>query len=172
MKRYVGIDPSSKTGFVALNGAGEVLKAKELTGIGSVDPKRIVSLVDEVIEHLQPGDIIGIEGYAYGAVGKGVSFQFELGGMLREWLYRKKADYTIITPTQLKKFSTGKGNTPKDAMSVPIYKRWGFESKSNNITDAFILAEIVRCLHTDKLERELLLTDYQIKVLEAIEGKA
>lgn len=170
MNFFVGVDPSSKTGLVKVDMAsGEVKTRKELTGIGSVDPKRNVSLIDEIMDHIQPGDIIGIEGYSYGSKGKGVSFQFELGGMLREWLYRRKLNYTIITPSQLKKFATGKGNTPKDAMGVPIFKRFGFEDRSNNITDAFILAKIVQALNMSAFERVENLTGYQIDVLEAIE---
>jgi len=170
MSAFIGVDPSSKTGLVKVDMAsGEVITRKELKGIGSVDPKRIVTLIDEIIDHIRPGDIIGIEGYSYGSKGKGVSFQYELGGMLREWLYRLNLNYTTITPSQLKKFATGKGNTPKDAMAIPIFKRFGFEDKSNNITDAFILAKIVQALSMTPFERVENLTGYQIDVLEAIE---
>jgi crossover junction endodeoxyribonuclease RuvC len=169
--RFVGIDPSSKTGFVALDEAGEVLRRKELTGVGSVDPKRIVTLIDEIITHLQPDDVICLEGYSFGSKGKGVSFQYELGGMIREWLFRRNHNYTIITPSQLKKFATGKGNTPKDAMAVPIFKRWGFESNSNNVVDAYVLAQMARAItQSDCGQMDLDLPAFQLEVLKAIAG--
>lgn len=51
--RFVGIDPSTKTGFVALDEDGQVLVAKELTGVGKEDPKRMATLIDEVMRHVQ-----------------------------------------------------------------------------------------------------------------------
>lgn len=63
--RFVGIDPSTKTGFVALDEDGQVLRAKELTGIGKQDPKRMVTLIDEIMRHVQEGDIVCIEGFGF-----------------------------------------------------------------------------------------------------------
>ena len=51
--RFIGIDPSTKTGFVALDENGQVLRAKELTGIGDKDPYRMITLIDEVMAHMQ-----------------------------------------------------------------------------------------------------------------------
>ncbi|MFP3488828.1 hypothetical protein R0K20_14585, partial [Staphylococcus sp. SIMBA_130] len=79
MTRFIGIDPSTKTGFVALAIGGTVLRAKELTGVGSKDPKRMITLIDNIMEHIQKDDFIVIEGFAYGAQGQGVSFQYGLG---------------------------------------------------------------------------------------------
>ncbi len=49
--RFLGIDPSTKTGLVALDEDGQVLRAKELTGMGDKDPFRMITLIDEVIPH-------------------------------------------------------------------------------------------------------------------------
>ncbi|MDT2285730.1 hypothetical protein P7H17_05960 [Paenibacillus larvae] len=67
--RFVGIDPSTKTGFVALDQFGNVIKAKELTGINRPDPIRMITLVDEIMDHIQPGDQVFIEGFAHAAKG-------------------------------------------------------------------------------------------------------
>jgi crossover junction endodeoxyribonuclease RuvC len=45
--RFVGIDPSTKTGFVALDEDGEVVRAKELIGVGDIDPLRMITLIND-----------------------------------------------------------------------------------------------------------------------------
>ena len=40
----------------------------------------------------------------------------------------------------MKKFVTGKGNSPKDQVMMHVLKRWGHTSKSNNTADAFVCA--------------------------------
>src|SRR5690606_16427997 len=104
MMRFIGIDPSTKTGFVALDENGEVLKAKELSGVGSHDPKRMTTLIDEIMDHIQLGDIVCLEGFAFGAKGQGVAFQYGLGHGIRMALFRTGIPFTLVTPAQLKKF--------------------------------------------------------------------
>lgn len=162
--RFVGIDPSTKTGFVALDENGNVLRAKELTGVGNRDPKRMVTLIDEIMMHIQKDDVICIEGFAFGAQGQGVAFQYGLGHGIRNSLFRRGIPFTLVTPAQLKKFATGKGNTKKDAMAVPIYKKWGFEHTSDNVRDAYVLARIAQAMQKETTD----LTNYQSEVIQAI----
>lgn len=165
MVRYVGIDPSTKTGLVALDEQGNVLRAKELTGVGSEDPKRMTTLIDEVMRHLQPDDVVCIEGFAFGAQGQGVAFQYGLGHGIRMAMYRRGWQYTEVSPAAVKKFATGKGNTKKDEMVLPIFKRWGFEHSSDNVRDAFVLAQIAFAL---KGQVAVQITKTQLEVLDAI----
>lgn len=168
--RFVGIDPSTKTGFVALNEDGEVLKAKELTGVGNKDPKRMITLIDEIGDHLQEGDFIVIEGFAYHAQGKGVSFQYGLGWGIRMALAKLRFQYIEATPAAVKKFATGKGNAKKDAMAVPIYKHWGFEHTSDNVRDAYVLAQIAKGIYYMLNGIDNNLTKYQEEVIKTILG--
>ncbi|MDV2683762.1 hypothetical protein RYX56_05495 [Alkalihalophilus lindianensis] len=165
--RYVGIDPSTKTGFVALDEEGQVQRAKELTGIGDIDPKRITTLVGEVIAHIKPGDFIAVEGFSYNSQGRGIGFQFGIGYAIRIALYSRNIPYIEVSPGQLKKFATGKGNTPKDKMPSPIQENWGFTDRSDNVLDAYVLA---RCVQAYKNFDGMLfrLTDYQREVIETI----
>jgi len=159
--RFVGIDPSTKTGFVALDETGQVLKAKELTGVGAVDPKRMITLIDEIIEHIQKDDFIVIEGFGFAS-----QQAIQLGGIgwgIRMALARRGFTYTEATPTQLKKFASGKGNTKKDELAVHIYKNFGFEHASDNVRDAYVLAEIALALKLNRVKRA-----YQSEVYEAI----
>lgn len=162
--RFVGIDPSTKTGFVALNEHGQVLRAKELTGIGDVDPKRMTTLIDEVISFIKPDDFIVIEGFGFAS-----QQAIQLGGIgwgIRMALHRRRIKYIEASPSQLKKFASGKGNTKKDELAVHIYKNFGFENSSDNVRDAYVLAEIARCI---KLEpKSITRFKYQLEVIEAI----
>lgn len=148
MSRYVGIDPSTKTGLVVLDEAVELWEAIEIdTGLNgrsptSIEMKRLVVII---ISYVLPGDEVAIEGFGFSS-----QSVFLLGGI--GWLLRVALDdmgvrYKDIAPSQLKKFTGEGGNAAKELVAVGVYKRWGFQSKSNNITDAFVLAQIVRALH-------------------------
>lgn len=168
MVRYVGIDPSTKTGFVALDQDGRVLRAKELTGVGDKDPGRMATLIDEVMRHLQPDDVICIEGFGFAS-----QQAIQLGGIgwgIRMAMYRRGISYIEVSPAGVKKFATGRGNAKKDEMLLPIFKRWGFEHCSDNVRDAFVLAQIARAVHwrKTKIYDEYMLPAYQLEVIHSI----
>lgn len=159
--RFVGLDPSTKTGFVALDEDGHVLRAKELTGVGNKDPVRMITLIDEVIAHVQKDDFIIIENFGF-ATQQGIM----LGGIgwgIRMALVRRGLTYVEVSPGQLKKFASGKGNTKKDDLAVGIYKRWEFQHSSDNVRDAYVLAQIGRALKSMKVDYQ-----YQKEVIETI----
>lgn len=163
--RYVGIDPSTKTGFVALDEGGNVLRAKELIGVGNEDPKRMASLIGEVMSFVKPDDIICIEGFGFSS-----QQAIQLGGIgwgIRIALFRRGISYTEVSPAAVKKFATGKGNAKKDEMVLPIYRKWGFEHSSDNVRDAFVLAHIARALSPNV---EMRVTKEQLEVLQAIKN--
>lgn len=165
--RFVGIDLSTKTGLVILDESGNVLTDVEITSRKKDDPERMIELTKEIMSYIEDEDIIYIEGFSYGSRGRGVSFQFGFGYSVRTALMKDGIEYTIVAPGQLKKFATGKGNTSKDNMILPIYRRWGYESKSDNIRDAYVLARIAEAVHKD-----VELTKYQLEVLDALENKS
>src|SRR5690625_2294207 len=132
---YVGLDPSTKTGIVILDKDGNVILEKEITTNIKEDPERFIHITEQILEHLKDGDKICIEGFSYGSRGRGVSTQYGIGWTIRTALFYQDVDYTEVTPGGLKKFATGKGNTSKDNMILPIYKRWGYEHKSDNVRD-------------------------------------
>lgn len=155
MVRFIGIDPSTKTGFVALGKSGEVLRAKELTGVGSEDPRRMVTLIQEVMLHIQPGDIICIEGFPYDT--QRAMFAGGLHHGIRNELFKRKMPYRDVAPNAVKKFVnvTGwegevgnkrrlKGPEKKRAVMAAVREHFNFEHKSDNVVDAYILAVIAR----------------------------
>lgn len=80
-------------------------------------------LSSKVLDLIQEGDIISIEGYSYGS-SKGLQYNIgENGGILKHRIFMK---YGIIlteyAPTEIKKFATGTGNSNKESM-VDSYEK-------------------------------------------------
>lgn len=160
MTRYVGIDPSTKTGLVVIDEDGELWEAREIEKPGK-DPERMMKLIHAVMQQLSLGDIVAIEGFGFAS-----QSGFLLGGIgwgMRMDLYARGIDYHEIAPAALKKFASGKGNTKKDQLGIDIFKRWGFEHESDNVRDAYVLAQIARALH-----EQVKLTVFQQEVLDTI----
>lgn len=147
IRNHVGLDLSlTCTGVVALNDDGELLLSRGIStkqrGI-----KRLIALSDEVetlVRDLRP-TVVLLEGYAYSAVGRQHAAG-ELGGVVRYRLHQLNPHLPIasVPPSSLKKFASGKGNAPKDAMRIAVYKRWGFEAKTTDEVDAYAAAQMAR----------------------------
>ena len=165
--RFVGLDLSTKTGLVIIDELGNVLTEKEITSKIKSDPERMIDLTEKVLAHLEKDDVIAIEGFSYGSRGKGIAFQFGYGYSVQISLYTNDFNYLVVTPSQVKKFATGLGNASKESMILPIYKRWGYEHESDNVRDAFILAQIARATKTSTK-----LTKFQKEIIDALKKGA
>lgn len=159
--RYIGIDPSTKTGIVVLGDKDGW--SNEYQSKVKEDPMRFMDIADKIINQLKKGDVICIEGFSYGSKGKGVSTQYGIGWLIRAELIRNGYTYYEVSPSAVKKFATGKGNTKKDEMVLPIYKKWGFEHSSDNVRDAYVLAQIAKAIHNQEG-----LTAYQMDVMKKV----
>ncbi|KQL20477.1 hypothetical protein [Cytobacillus solani] len=159
--RFVGIDPSTKTGLVIIDKSE--IWSKEITTTIENDPERFMDITKQVISPICESDVICIEGFSYGSKGAGVSTQYGIGWLIRAELIRNGYSYYEVSPSSLKKFATGKGNAAKDAMVLPIYKHWGFDHPSDNVRDAFVLAKMAQ-----GLKGLSTLTKYQIEALEKV----
>ncbi|WP_044894824.1 crossover junction endodeoxyribonuclease RuvC [Bacillus alveayuensis] len=144
--RFVGIDPSTKTGLVILEN-NKVHTAIEITSKEKRDPHRFMDITKKVMQHITKHDVICIEGFSYSSKGSAVSVQYGIGWILRSELIRAGLNYHDVPPSSVKKFATGKGNAKKEDMVLPIFKRWGFEHNSDNVRDAFVLAQIAQALN-------------------------
>jgi crossover junction endodeoxyribonuclease RuvC len=179
MVRFVGIDPSTKAGFVSLDKNGEVLRAKELTGVGDKDPRRMITLIDEIITQLQPGDFICIEGFPYET--QRAMFAGGLHHGIRNELYKRKLNYYEVAPNAVKKFVNVsgwegepgkkvrlKGPQKKKAVMKAVEEHFGFIHKSDNVVDAFILAQIARSLFFVFGGKQITQFSYQREVIQTI----
>lgn len=161
--RFVGIDPSGETGMVLLDKDGNYLDGFEIAPKTDNKTIKIDEIVEEIISNLEIDDVVAIEGFSFGSKGKGIDFQFGLGHAIRLELYREGKEWIEVTPTQVKKFATGKGTTKKENMILPIMRHWKFEHDSNNVRDAFVLAQVARSVRSG-----VFMTEYQKDVVEAI----
>ena len=163
--RFIGIDPSGQTGLVILDRDGNYLDGFEIEPTATDKTEKIDEIITEIVENLEFDDVIAIEGFSYGSKGKGVDFQYGLGHAIRLELYRMDKDWVEVSPSQVKKFATGNGNTSKENMIIPILRHWDFEHKSNNVRDAYVLAQMARATRMGSW-----LTKYQLEVTEALLG--
>lgn len=92
---------------------------------------------------LNQPDLIVIEGYAFGRPNAMAPIA-ELGGVIKHSLYVAGWPFIVVPPTRVKKFACGKGNAKKDEVRLGVFKRWGFEAKTNDEVDAYVLARIGR----------------------------
>ncbi|KAA0563654.1 hypothetical protein F0342_12670 [Bacillus sp. CH30_1T] len=177
--RFVGIDPSTKTGFVALDDRGMVVREKELSGVGSQDPKRMITLINEIIAHVQPGDFICIEGFPFST--QKAMFAGGLHHGIRNELFKRKLHYHEVAPNAVKKFVSVTGWTgekgskkrltgpqKKKAVMQAVLNDYGYQHKSDNVVDAFILAQIAFDLFVIEETGESRLSINKAQVIEAI----
>lgn len=182
MTRFVGIDPATNTGFVALDEKGNVLRAKELTGVKSDTPHMIRTLHDEIWRHLYQDDLVAIEGFALDAqdtnkVSSGCNWAARMA------TDRKVGTFISPRPNQLKKFVdvsewTGApgskkrldGKAVKKLVMEQVELRWGYKPPTDNIADAYVLAKIAEAVHDVKCIEENLgdYPPYQQEVIMAI----
>lgn len=95
---------------------------------------------------------VTIEDYAMGAKGR-VFHIGENGGALKMRLYKNRLSYSTISPSEVKKFATGKGNANKEAMYeafVDTYKYYQLkdilgqdtlDSPVTDIVDAYYICK-------------------------------
>lgn len=146
--RIMGVDTSTKTGYVILDDAGDVAKVDVLYHKPQWNRfARFAHYTREVSELVEAYgvDLVIIEGYSF--AGKfNNSLQYELGACIRMKLWQDEVKFVEVSPTSLKKFVTGKGNAKKNLMLLSVYKRWDFDTEDDNEADAYGLAMFGRAI--------------------------
>jgi len=146
--RVMGVDTSTKTGYVILDDKGDVASV----GVLYHKPQnnrfaRIAHYTREIGELIEAHgvDLVIIEGYSF--AGKfNNSLQYEMGACIRMKMWQDEVKFVEVAPTSLKKFVTGKGNAKKDLMLLGVYKRWDFDTDDDNEADAYGLAQFGRAI--------------------------
>jgi crossover junction endodeoxyribonuclease RuvC len=140
----MGFDTSTWTGIAKSDGEGDYMGKSihvELKGWA-----RVQSIADSARRTLlawKP-DLGIIEDYALGMKKSpaGIVTQVEIGTMIRSLLYENGVPWIEVRPSTLKKWTTGDGHADKVKMAVFVKKLWGFESPSDDVIDAFALAQL------------------------------
>lgn len=88
--------------------------------------------------------LVCIEGYSLGSKGSALSGLIEYGWSIRTMLTELAARYSPveISPSELKKFATGKGTADKLAVCLALQKRYGKTFTTNDEYDAYALARL------------------------------
>jgi crossover junction endodeoxyribonuclease RuvC len=143
MVDVVGIDPSTKTGLVAMNANGVVVDTKHLKFENEKGCKRLNLIAQSVgsllKEHVPK--IVVIEGLGFNNQFTKVEMA-QVGSIIRMECWRLKLSWWEVPPTVLKKWTTGNGSAKKSQMAEHVKARWGFVSSSDDVIDAYALARI------------------------------
>lgn len=70
--------------------------------------------------------------------------QAELQGVIKNWCEENRVDYRGYSPSEIKKFATGKGNANKKMMIEAGRKKFGENLSSDNEADALWLLELAK----------------------------
>ena len=136
MTRVLGLDLSlTATGYAYNDEVTGVIRSK------ARGMRRLAEIREAVLELAHEADVVVLEGYSYASANQAHQIG-ELGGVVRLALHDRRIPFVDVAPAALKKFATGKGNAPKDAMIAAAIRRFGFEGSDNNEADAWML----RCM--------------------------
>ncbi len=130
------------TGY-CLDGESGVIRVK------SKGMQRLWDIRHRIVPMADNADVLVLEGYSFGSQGRSVYQIGELGGVIRFAAFVTGTTTVEVAPSTLKKFATGRGNSPKDAMIAAAIRRFGFEGSDNNEADAFLLWCMARHAYGD-----------------------
>ena len=178
--RFIGVDPSV-TGFasIILDENNNVLQEITLKGKKDTpDPQRLSELAEEFLKHVEEGDTLFIEGFAFGSSGRGVSKAYGIGWLLRDRLLQKGCSYLDIPPTRLKKYASDNGRAAKDEIVESVETIFGYEvpsrtsransPKNDDIADAYTLARMARDYYCNYYGTKVDVLPFQKKILRDI----
>lgn len=140
--RVAGLDLSlTSTGLCAYN-SGKI--TTHIARSRHIGPARLVTIRDRVLDLVQTvfdASLVLIEGYSYNSRNGGERLG-ELGGVIRVALYEAGVPYVEVSPPQLKKYATGKGNASKDTVYGAAVHRAGREFATTDEADAWWLCQM------------------------------
>lgn len=143
---FVGIDPSYD-GFaiMVLDKNANIIEQKLISTSSKLSiEERIIQLEKEFefIPKIVNLHSVYLEGPSFASSG---AFVLQMGALhyyLRIFLFKKNVNYKVVTPNELKKFVTGKGQAKKNLMLLNVYKKWNVEFQDDNVADAYGLARM------------------------------
>lgn len=169
----IGIDPSfTGTGVILLYDAEPPAQLLIKTLAQDTIFYRVKSIISAIDQSLDQSalDIVSIEGFSYGSAQYAHQMGY-LGYKIREYFARYWKGVPVIepSPTQVKKFATGKGKGDKDIIIKEVYKRWGYDTNNNNLADAYVLARIGEAYLQNNYKPDDLHL-FQFEVISALKG--
>ena len=137
----VGLDPSLRaTGLALPDGEMLTIKTPSCTTLDD-RIERVRRVIGRVANRIDGGAMVVIEGPAFGMNNRATH---ELSGLWWSLVVRLTEQgnrLAVLSPGQLKKFATGKGNAPKPDMRMALYQRTGIDVADDNQVDAWWLRQ-------------------------------
>ncbi|RUT48554.1 hypothetical protein EJP82_01015 [Paenibacillus anaericanus] len=184
--RFVGIDPATETGVVALDEDGDPELETSIIGKGEKKPGGItleqrISLENQLFRLLMPDDEVLKEGIANGS--QMLITTAQIHGGLEGMIARKNLTFDKVQPLAVKKYVGVTGykiidgkkvrlegeKEKKAAMAAGALKHFEYSHPNNNVVDAYIIAKICEAVY--RVRRGKQLSDYpkyQQEVIDSI----
>lgn len=148
----------------------ETIKTKP-SGKKPIDEvKRLQWIVSEIMKYVDTHtpNIVIIEGLAFMARNTTALVQLSgLAYMIRSELVNRGIPFTIVAPSSLKKWITGKGNAQKNEMMLATFQRYGVALTDDNQCDSYGLAHVGLGL-LGVVDPSLKLTKPQLEVISLL----
>lgn len=141
----LALDVATKTGFCTKTAHGhwdfKVLR-DESSGMRLV---RFKSKLKELVR-LEEIEVVVFE-RSQGFHQNAVIVQSELHGCLKLFCEENKIEYRAFSPSEIKKFATGKGNANKELMIKAAKERFGYMGNDDNEADAIHIYQLARSMY-------------------------
>lgn len=166
--KIIGLDLSLTNTGVAIIEDGKLvhsclIKSKPQGDRHIDELKRILGIVNSIVELMVKPDLVVIENLAFMAQGTSLTQLAGLSYIVRSVVMDMGAKFVLVAPSTLKKFITGKGNGDKNLVLMEVYKRWDVSFTNDNEADSFGLAQIgVELLASNELPQ------FQKEVIELL----
>jgi Holliday junction resolvasome RuvABC endonuclease subunit len=91
-----------------------------------------------------------------------------LGHLVRMQMFLKGLPFFVPSPSQLKKFVSGKGTCPKDMICKEVWKKWNIDTTDDDQADATVGAHLARVLANELRKVDQELPAYQKEVVKKV----
>lgn len=147
----LALDPATKCGWATATASGVwdlSIRRDESSGM------RLIRLESKLrtMFHAMPIDLVVFEAARHAApkMQGALVVQAELQGVIKLFFEEANTEWKGYSPSEIKKFATGKGNANKAAMLKAARDKWGARVKDDNEADALWLhalaaSEFGRC---------------------------
>jgi len=144
MPNFFGLDFAyANNGLIILDENAKIIKQEVITTTKrNSDEERLIKLRDYISNLVNPDDVVYLEGLSHSSQGQTKSQMGAVHYITRIFLFQNDIKYKIVTPGELKKFITGKGQAKKDLILLNVFKRWGVEFDNSDLADAYGLARM------------------------------
>ena len=146
---YLGIDPGTReTGVVVLDARGKTRIASAIHIRDSKKINRLMAVRDgtaKLLDGLQIHSAALEEPYIGAHPQVGITLYVVQGVLLSLLNGLGVQEIWPTKPFELKGF-IGNARAQKSHVGVAVYKRWGFDHPSSDVTDAYVLAHMARAI--------------------------